>query len=393
MERQPSLAAHQATLAAAEQGLQVIDNLRIPDCVVRELPYRRKQAQMGVTIAVAGVDLAERETVYSVTRMYLTVLYAREQLKVANDIVFNLGVTLDAAKRMVREGTGGRDLTTRNVDQLTVVLRLAETRKIQADRGVERAIAALREAIGVPPESALAVADVALPNPALHPRREDIIAWALARRGELIQASNAAAVTDLEVDAQGTTHRFKMDTFAAAADIHARPIPQGVANSEYRPGAVSLEMPTVMVGPRTARIEHARLLSSRAGAVVEKTRNLIALEAEDAFYKWEEAALKVPLTQEAAEKADTVAAAIRQDFRSGTKVKPEELITNELIVAQAKAQRNETLFQQAIALAALERVTAGGFCAGFGKLSPAMPQPPPAKGGAEGGAAPAPSLK
>ena len=42
--------------------------------------------------------------------------------------------------------------TNNPADKITVYMRLAETRREDAVRGIERATAALREAMGVPPE-------------------------------------------------------------------------------------------------------------------------------------------------------------------------------------------------------------------------------------------------
>src|SRR5205085_10973004 len=121
------------------------------------------------------------------------------------------------------------------------------------------------------------------------------------RRGELVQATVLAEVTCLEVEAQGTGVHKRMETFAAGSDIHSRQVPQGVRNTEYRPGAVPPEMPTVLAGPRAERVQHAQSLHARAEAVALVTRNLIALEAEDAFLRWQAAADEVAETRVAAD--------------------------------------------------------------------------------------------
>ena len=117
----------------------------------------------------------------------------------------------------------------------------------------------------------------------------------------------------------------------------------------------------MLVGSKADRTERARAFSARAAAVADKTRNLVALEAEDAFIKWEEATLKIPSTREAATRAAKLADDMRKDFGAEQKVKAEDLVTVEVLSAQAQAQHIETIYQQILALAALERVTAGGF--------------------------------
>jgi outer membrane protein TolC len=190
---------------------------------------------------------------------------------------------------------------------------------------------------------------------------------ALGQRGELVRASTAAEVVELEVKAQGKTCLPTSRTFAAVVDIHAVPVPQGQANGEYRPGATSLEMPVQFAGPRSSRIERARDLSARAAAVADKARNLIALDAEDAYRKWEEAAHKVPQSRDAAEAGARLSKNTREDFTGAQKVRIEDILTNEVLAAQAQAGYNEALYNLLIGLAGLERVTAGGFDAGLGK--------------------------
>ena len=244
-------------------------------------------------------------------------------------------------------------------------MRLAETRRTQATQGVKRALVSLREAIGLGPAVVVDVPPSRLPEPEARPGKDEVVAAALARRGELIQASVFAQVACLEVEAQATSLALKMPTFAAGSDIHASVVPQGDQRTEYKPGAVPPEMPTLLAGTRPERIKHARSLQARAEAVVETTRNLIALEAEDAFLRWEEASAETRQAREAAEAGDKLADELNKDFTAGLKVRIDEVITARVLASQARSQYNEFLYKQIVALADLERVTAGGFRAGL----------------------------
>jgi outer membrane protein TolC len=363
LERQPRIAAQQASLTASENGREALEKLRFPACLDPEIPVRRRQAALGVTAAAAGLEQDERDAAYAVARTYFSAIYAREQETIARGVVERLGATRDAAQRGLDAGSA--DLTSADVNRATVYQHLAETRLAQATSGVKRALAGLKEAIGLEPECALDVPPSQLPQPDVHPNRDEVVALALARRGELIQAGIFAQVACLEVDAQGTSVLQKMQTFAAGSDIHARQVPQGVRNSEYRPGAVPPEMPGLLVGNRSERVQHARALYARAGAVATTARNLIALEAEDAFLRWEEAAQEISATRAAADAGDKLANDQNRDFIAGLKVKVEEVVNSQVLAAQARSQYNEFLYRQVLALADLERVTAGGFCAGL----------------------------
>ena len=362
--RQPALAAQRASVAAAETGRQAADNLRLAGLVSKELPIRRRQAALGVVIAAAGASQAEWETIYAVTRNYFTVLYARQQQMVVKDVADDLRATLVAARGLVESGAR-RDVTQSNLDQISSYLLLAEARQVEAERGAERALAALREAIGVDLCFNLQIAAESLPNPRPVLTREQVVEWALGRRGELAQAVSAAEVTALEVQAQDASCRISVRTFATGGDIHARPVPQGYHNADYRPSAVGLEMPAMLFGHRADRVHQAQELSARAQAVVEKTRNLITLEAENTFLLWQQAAEQIDKTSQAADKATRLGKNTQRDFAGNQNVRVRDVLDALVLSAEARRANNEALYRQLLALADLQRVTAGGFILGL----------------------------
>jgi outer membrane protein TolC len=376
LQRQPRIAAQRASLAAAEDGSRALEALRAPELIVPELPVRRKQAALGLTAAAAGVDQAEREAVYSVTRAYITVLYAREQEDVARGVVERLKTVRAAAERQLK--AGAREVTVADVNRASVYLRLAETKRIQAEEGTKRALNSLREAIGLEPGTRVEVAEKKLPDPKATPTREEAVELALSRRGELVRAVVFADVTCLEVDAQGTGIHRRMETFAAGSDIHAVNIPQELRDGEYRPGAVNPEMPTLLAGTRAERMKRAQSLHARARAVVEVVRNLIALDAEDAFLRWQQASREAPEAKEAADAADALANDLSKDLAAGARVRVEDVLAARVLAGQARAAYNEALYRTALGLAEVERATAGGFHARLAEAAPA-PRAQPAQ--------------
>lgn len=183
-EKQPRVVSPRASLATAQEGVRAIEKLRIPASLSAQMPYRHKQACLAVAAASAGLDLAEREAAYGVTRTYLTVLFAREQERVAQSAVERLNAIKEAAEKGLE--AGARDVTAADVARSVVYLRLAETRRIQAAQGVKRALIALREAIGLGPEVVIDIPAAALPEADAQPNKESVVAAALSRRGELI---------------------------------------------------------------------------------------------------------------------------------------------------------------------------------------------------------------
>ncbi len=264
------------------------------------------------------------------------------------------------ARKLVKAGDPDIKVTNLDVDVLALNLKLLKSKEVEAQIGIRKAIAGLREAIGVGLDYPLEVAADSLP-PLVHDLNKDnLIAMALANRGEIAQAGAAQQVTQLEVAAQGKLRGPTGRTFAAGADVHAKPIPQGVANGEYRPGAIGLEMPASLAGRKADRIDRAQDLNTRALAVVDKTYNLVALEVEATYLKWLEAAEKVQGLAEAPAIASQITDKIKKEFDKG-KVSGEAILRAQGMEEQIAASYNEGLYQHALALAALERVTAGGY--------------------------------
>jgi outer membrane protein TolC len=366
LAQQPALNAARASLAAAVDQQRALDNLRLASLISRELPVRKQQAALGVTIAAAGVEQAEWETIYAVTRNYFAVIYAMKQEQVVNDVLAKLGANREAAGKLLLAAKEDPDIKVDkiDVDKLDVYLTQYRLKLHEAQKGVELARAALREAMGVPGDCPLQLALTDLPPLGEALDRCQLVQLALARRGELVQATNAARVTELEVDAQGTSFKPTFRTFAAVSDIHARQIPQGISNREYRPGAVGLDMPTTLAGHRHDRMQRARDFSARASAVVDKTTNLITLETEAAFLKWSEAAESVRGLEQSVARARGIADAV--DARANLRKSfGEEVIRARTLQESVQSQYNEALYLHALALAGLERVTAGGFVPAF----------------------------
>lgn len=368
-EKQPALAAARASLAAREANRAGLARTSDLACIfVPDIKVRKAQSLRGVDAAQAQLLQAESETTYAVTRTYYTALYARMQQDVAAEVVENLKFYRNLVGEIIKGGVD-RDINQSTLDRLNIYLNLATSKQIDAEEGVKRALAALREAMGVGLECfSFQLADLKLPDPTVTPEKCDIVTQALARRGEMMAVLVVSDVVRLEIDAQGKYwFRPRVATFASGGDIHATPVPPGIRNGEYRPGAIGVEMPNNLAGNRDARLNQAYAYSSRADAVVAKTRELIALEAEDGYLKWVEASRKVASGKEAATIARRLAKQTREDANKGAKIKQDEILMTDVVAGQATAAYHEAVFQQVLALAGLERITAGGFNSGLAK--------------------------
>ncbi|MCI0379882.1 MAG: TolC family protein [Gemmataceae bacterium] len=362
LEKQPALAAARASLAGAHSGQAGVSNMPLfARLFAPDLPVRRQQAHLGVTIAAAALEQAEWETRYAVVRNYYSILYAREQLKVIKSALGKLERAKADAQRLLDKGVPDFKITKIDVQMMAAAIELVKAKEAEARTGILKATAALREALGVGLDYPLDVVEASLPEPIKGPNKEDLIGQALANRGEMTQVSTAQQVTQLEIAAQSRMLFSPQGrTFAAASDIHVQPIPQGVANGEYRPGAIGLEMPANLVGRRSYRVQRASHYNERALAVVDKAHNLITLEVEANYLKWLEADEKVRNLKKVLPMTIQIAEDVTKRFDTGH-VTGEELLRARTLEDQVRATYNEALYQHALALAALERVTAGGF--------------------------------
>jgi outer membrane protein TolC len=380
LEKQPSLAAARATLAAAQARQQGLNNLHLAGIVRHDLPYRKRQACLGVQVAQALLTQTEWEIIYAITRTYVGVIYAHAQLRVADRALSetetdSLPFLRDLAANIYKDRTRP-DVKEWNVDQIEVYISIARGRRQEALEGLERAKAGLREAMGIDVNAPIDLSNQKLPKIDVQVDVANVIALALERRGETAQSALAADIICLEVKAQGTTIHPKLETFAAGSDIHANPAPQGTRDGDYRPGALNIEMPTEMVGSRSARVDQAQAYHARASAVNDKTRGLVSLEVKSAFLKWEETKIQVKEFGAAHVRARQIYDTLRgqRGFdpkdKAGGKPLLEDLLNSAIQSSQTEIEANRAQYQHLLSLAALERVTAGGINPGFDTLAP-----------------------
>ena len=186
----------------------------------------------------------------------------------------------------------------------------------------------------------------------------------LNTRPELALAAAGVDVFRLEVYAQGKIP-FKrvVPTFASGADLHSRDIPQTVRGKEYRPGGIIPEMPTQLVGSKYDRVCRAMAYSQKADAVYKSAHSLIVLEAENGFFELELATEKL---RQAKEKHDLAVDLQKYTLKNLPNIKAkDQAFQVQVLVAKAKSDYVEAVFQHLLALSALERITAGGITPAF----------------------------
>lgn len=412
LERQPAVAAARESLAVAQAKVKALHNLgRLADFLRRrDLPIRQHQAELGLQAAEARLHQVEVDTLYAVNRCYWTVVYAQSQLETVDEALsenkekFNLNSLKvemeelryptredkpnDADKKDIPRKKDKRpDIDKEAINQIDILIAVMKGRREDALQGVQRGLAALREAIGLEPDCHLVLADQELPWIANPPCLGEIVALALARRGEITQTAIAAEVCELEIKAQELSCALKVETFAAGSDIHAVSLPTAYFGADYRPGPEGLQMPINLVGPKCLRAEQAQILYARALAAVDKMRGLLRLEAENAWLLWKDSDAKAGLHwtepdekdkktkkagwqpgwfEEAARLAETHSEELWK--RLLTRSPKESNITATNVIdsfrrrADLRIQADQQYFQLILNQIALERVTAGAYC-------------------------------
>ena len=204
-----------------------------------------------------------------------------------------------------------------------------------------------------------------------------IVQLALSRRGEIIQAATAEQVFCLEVDAQGRIFLSPARTFASGGDIHATPLGVGQFDPAYRPGPLAPEMSVTLTGSRHSREDQAGAYHQRAEALTEKTRNLIGLEAANAYLTWKQYDISAPKMEKAAQGLEDYSNDLSKNKFNPNKVGYpgiDDLLNTGLRTTLVRVDANLAKFRLLTALANLERLTGGGFDAGFDAVGPIVGQ-------------------
>lgn len=357
-ERQPTIRGALHSQAASQRGYDALMNLpRVAEWVSPDVPVRREQARRGLTLAAAAVEQARRETTYDVIYLYYSFVYARQQEQTALNVIAELRIYLQVMREVLKQGVS------KKVDQYSVYnleTKIGEVEQLQtkATIGRQRALEALKEAMGVDPCFEFTPRDPELPIMGGQVTKEQVIALATANRSELVQAAAGTDAFRLEVAAQAKLRTFgQTNTLASGADLHAKAIPFPLRNGEYKPAPPPPEMPPHLVGRREDRVARACELSLKQEASYDKIVGLIRLESANAYLEWEQATSRMTAAKLRYEAARKIADDTREVAL--TKQEPQLVVQYEAEAGRAQADYVEAVFEHLKALAKLERVTAG----------------------------------
>jgi len=371
LERQPSLKAVKASMAATQAGYAALLKFGTPATILSpDLEIRKQQAQRGLAASTAEYQKAQNEIVQDVTRLYYTAVYAKQAEAVATDLGDHLKELIAIAKEILKNEPDPKKLD--GLTRTKILLMEEGVLKVrqkqgQARIGRQQALAALRQVMAATEETyPFRVKDTELPLMAqkVPITKELVVEQALCRRPELALASAGVDAFRLEVYAQGKIpFKRKVPTLASGADIHSKEIPQAQRGKEYRPGGVTLEMPPQLVGSKFDRVCRAMAFSQRADAMFESAQSLVRLEAENGYFEFELATDKLNSLKAQLDLAHDIRDSARDN---GQNVKDKSVIVQaEVLAATTQAEYLEAVLQHLLSLSALERITAGGIQPAF----------------------------
>src|SRR5207247_63412 len=136
-DRHPQLAALRASMNGAllkQRGLGEVKRTAsiASPIIIPDYEVRMQQSDLGLQAAMAEYSQAQHEVTYAVVRCYYTVVYAREQAKLAKDLVEKLEVNLEQVKKIVGSKNGVRGITKNTESNMVMMVGRARQQLILA---------------------------------------------------------------------------------------------------------------------------------------------------------------------------------------------------------------------------------------------------------------------
>src|SRR5262249_39746685 len=146
--------------------------------------------------------------------------YIRLQKALVEQALKDANKSLDKANRIFKSGDPLAKITKTDIQAIELQIQMVQAKLVVVENGMEKAIAALKEAIGLAADHDLRIDTAANRDSFLpaavykvvekEPRwipvytldRQGLIAAGVANRGEIVQAAAASRLTELEIAAQ-----------------------------------------------------------------------------------------------------------------------------------------------------------------------------------------------
>lgn len=264
----------------------------------------RRQALHAVSASTEEKAAVVDEVIAGVALAYLQALQARENIRVAEQSVVSLEAANDAAKKLREAGAATK------ADVLRTEVELARAREnvVKAKNAYQEALAALKNAMGVPQELQI---DVAQESASLTVPADDLT----PRRPEVLALEAAVAAAEAAVD---FAKRSNKPLLSAVADL------QNIATGSHFPrrnNTASLMLQFTMTlsdgGITKAKVEEAEALLAQLRERLEAERQRVAMEVRQAQLQLESAQARVAATVTQVESAEESLRVLEVGYREG----------------------------------------------------------------------------
>jgi outer membrane protein TolC len=331
-----------------------------------KLRYHNQQAKLGIDAAGSEVEQARQQTAFEVSKAYLSILLARELVKVAMDSRGEFAAVESLARVALDRGKNDF-VTAADVTRAGSLKLLAESQKVEFGYAAERAQAGLRTAMGLEVPAVVAIADSTLPRQFPKLELAPLVDLALARRPEIIRAQ--LALRKAELDRKRAVAQFHPDVvaygrFTSIQDDASFPNP---TNPNEWAAGFEARVNLFSGGRRFAEKRKADHEIAEASEAVRLVRQRVTLEVEQAYLQYKETFSRIPLAEEARKEAVTALDVYGKVLQLRTKAEKHELpkdfenlLTTRLLLSQAEVSYLEQVYACNLALAVLRLTTASG---------------------------------
>jgi outer membrane protein len=301
----------------------------------------RRQAMHAVSASTEEKAAVIDEVVAGVALAYLQALQARESIRVAEQSVASLEAANDAAKKLREAGAAAK------ADVLRTEVELARAREnvVKAKNAYQEALAALKNAMGVPQELQIEVVpestNLTVPTEDFTPRRSEVMA---------LEAAVAAA--EAAVDAAKRDNKPLLSAYADLQNIAAG------SHFPRRNNTASLMLQFTMTvsdgGITKAKVSEAEAQLAQLRERLEAERQRVAMEVRQAQLQLESAEARVAATVTQVESAEESLRVLEVGYREGVNTLTDVLAAQAALEA-ARYARVAALYDVQIARVRLLR--------------------------------------
>ncbi|HWB13946.1 MAG TPA: TolC family protein [Pirellulales bacterium] len=350
----------------------------------RKIRYRNQQATLGVQIAMRDAAKSRQEAIFSVTRAYYGALLAQELVAVADQSSALFNTVVNVTDNLIQDGD--EYVTMPDMLRARALADTVASERITAEKSRDLAIAALHQAMGVPIDAPLELADRRLRIDQRKVELPEVLPSAMVRRPELAKAQIGVQIVDLQRRLARAAFSPEVSLFGTYINLQGQQAFLDPNNPNLLAAGLSVQMPVFEGGRRLAESRKAADQQVQARQGRELARQLVALEVRQACLEYEEMRDRLRPISRAARDAQQALDGYWSQF-AGDQIADEkypdffrDLLTTRLLLTQAQVQYYQVVFGHNLAVAKIELVSASNEDHSLVSAGgPARPERPPAR--------------